>query len=124
MPLSVTASQTVVGLGGTVEFAGECRSRGGEPLGPLVVWVIGVGTDRIVTGVTAVEWTYGWTAPTVPNEITTYSFQFWCGDPTGWVGGYPSDLQRTVDIVAQAGPGPTTVPLVEPDPPNPIPETG
>lgn len=124
VPISVTASQTVVGIGGTVDFSGECPSPSGEPLGPVIVWVIGETTVQIATGVTAVDWTYRWTAPTDPNEIVSYAFQFWCGDPSGWEGGYPASLQRTVDIVAQAGPAPTTTPLVEPDPPNVIPETG
>ena len=123
MPLSVTASQTVVGVGGTVEFAGECPLHGGDPLGPVIVWLIGVTTDQIATGLTAAEWTYRWTAPTDPSEIASYTFQFWCGDPNGWEGGYPADLQRTVDIVAQAGPPPSTVPLTEFDAPHVIPET-
>jgi hypothetical protein len=124
VPLSVTASQTVVGVGGTVEFSGECGADGGQPSGPVVVWLIGATTSQVATDVTATEWTYRWTAPTDPNEITGYTFQFWCGDPTGWEGGYPVDLQRTVDIVAQAGPVPITVPLVELEPPNVIPATG
>ena len=87
---------------------------GGEPLGPVIVWVIGGTIDQINTGVAAVEWSYRWTAPSDPGEIVSYAFQFWCGDPGGSDGGYPAGLQRTVDIVAQAGPAPTAAPTAEP----------
>ncbi len=123
LPLSVRASQTVVGAGGTVDFSGECPARDGEPSGPLIVWVIGETTDQITTGVTAVEWTYRWTAPTDVGQIRTHTFQFWCGDPVGWDGGYPIALQRVVDMVAQAGPASPTAPLIETESPVAIPET-
>lgn len=124
LPLSVSASQTVVGAGGTVDFAGTCPTIDGSAPGSLVVWVISDTTDVIDTGVTATEWTYQWTAPTDENEIASHTFQFWCGDPSGRQGGYPADLQRTVDIVAQALPLPATVtPLIEAGPDLVIPET-
>ena len=124
VPVSVSASQGVVGAGGAVDFAGTCPSIGGASPGSLVVWVISDSTERIATGVTAVDWTYRWMAPSDPNEIASFTFQFWCGDPSGWQGGYPAELQRTVDMVAQAGPPPTiSAPLIEADPPSVIPET-
>ena len=124
VPLSVAASSTVVGVGGVVEFSGECLSVDGQPLGPVIVWTISDTTDRLDTGVTATGWTYRWTAPTNPDLIRSYTFQFWCGDPAGWQGGYPADLQRTIDMVAQIAPTSTTIPLIEVDTPSdPIPET-
>jgi hypothetical protein len=124
VPLSVSASQGVVGAGGTVDFAGTCASIDGASPGSLVVWVISDSTERVATGVTAVDWTYRWVAPSDLNEIASFTFQFWCGDPSDWQGGYPAELQRTVDMVAQAGPPPsTTTPLIEADPPSVIPET-
>ncbi len=123
VPVSVSASQTVVGAGGSVDFAGTCPSIGGASPGSLIVWVISDSTERLATGVTAVDWTYRWIAPSDPNEIASFTFQFWCGDPSGWQG-YPAELQRTVDMVAQAGPPPTiSAPLIEADPPSVIPET-
>ena len=123
LPLSVSASQTVVGAGGTVDFAGTGPTTDGSAPGSLVVWVISETTEQIATGVTATEWTYQWTAPTDPNLIASHTFQFWCGDPSSWQGGYPADLQRTVDVVAQVAPTPTTSPLTEATPPVVIPET-
>ncbi len=38
---SVSASDTVVGAGGTVTFDGTCAVGGDGPLGPVIVWVIG-----------------------------------------------------------------------------------
>jgi len=124
LPLSVSASDTVVGVGDTVDFAGTCPTRDGSAPGSLVVWVISDTTDVIDTGVTATGWVYQWTAPTDEDEIASHTFQFWCGDPSGWQGGYPADLQRTVDMVAQAVPLPATAtPLIEADPAPVIPET-
>ena len=110
VPGSVTASTSLVGAGGAVEFVGTCQQRAGQSLSPVIVWVIAAQTERIDTGLTATEWTYRWIAPTDPSEFASYTFQFWCGDPSGWEGGYPSELQRSVDMVAQAGPPPTTTP--------------
>ncbi len=125
VPRSVTTSTTLVGAGGIVEFAGVCQEQEALPVGPVIVWVIADTTERIDTGLTAPNWTYRWSAPTDPARFGSYAFQFWCGDPSGWQGGYPSTLQRTVDMVAQSGPPSiTTAPALDADPlSEAIPET-
>ena len=113
LPVSVAASGPTVGAGGPITFTGECPVVAGEAAGPVVVWVIAATTDavdRIDTGVTAADWTYRWTAPTDPGLIGSYSFQFWCGEPDGWQGGYPSELQITIDMVAQVAPAAPAAP--------------
>jgi hypothetical protein len=125
VPVSVTASNGMVGPGGSVEFSGRCPVAGGQPLGPVIVWMISDTTDVVDTGITAADWVYEWVAPTDPALIRSYAVQFWCGDPAGWQGGYPAELQLTIDIVAQAAPPATTSPLIESDSStDPIPQTG
>ena len=58
----------------------------------------------IPTGVTAAAWSYDWTAPLDPQPLV---LQVWCGDPSGYSGGYPSALQIQVVFVAQEA-APTT----------------
>ena len=126
VPLSVTASNTVVGAGGTITFDGVCATSGGQPLGAITVWVIpddGGDAEVIETGLSSATWTFIWTAPTDEAAFGSFVFQFWCGDPNGFEAGYPLDLQRRVDMVASAAP-PTTVQLIESKPVTPvIPET-
>lgn len=123
VPIGVSASQRTVGAGGVVTFSGQCPLFDGAPLGPVVLWVVGVGSSEISTGVTSERWTYAWTAPVDEAEFSAFTFQFWCGDPAGFDGGYPSDLQQIVDMVAAAPPT-TTSPLIESEPPVVIiPET-
>jgi hypothetical protein len=118
LPLSIGQSTTIVGAGGTVDFDGTCPVVARDPLGPLVVDIIGIDAERLDTGITAERWVYEWTAPTEPDEIATHTFQFWCGDPTTYRGGYPLELQRTVDVVAQVAATTTTIA------PNPQPPSG
>jgi hypothetical protein len=66
-----------------------------------VIWQIGATTSTIATGVTAAEWSYDWTAPTAVAPLV---LQVWCGDPTGFAGGYPQELQIDVVFVAQQAP--------------------
>lgn len=126
IPLSVTASNAVVGAGGTITFDGVCATSSGQPLGAITVWVVpgdGGDVDVIETGLSSATWTFTWTAPSDEDAFGSFVFQFWCGDPAGFEAGYPLDLQRRVDMVASAAP-PTTVPLVESQPVTPtIPET-
>jgi hypothetical protein len=94
-------------------------------MGPVVLWIVGTTTQVVRTRVTAEVWTYDWTAPVDESEFSSFTFQFWCGDPTGFAGGYPAGLQQIVDMVATAPPVTTTIPpLDESSPPAAvIPET-
>jgi hypothetical protein len=119
----VNASDTIVGAGGTITFDGTCAVDAGGPLGPVIVWIVGETTAIVDTGVTSAAWRYTWTAPTAEDEFGSFTFQFWCGDPTGFEAGYPAGLQQRVDMVATGTP-PTTTVLVESEPVAPIiPET-
>lgn len=128
VPPSVTASSTLVGLGGRVTFDGTCA--GGRIPGTIVVWITDErrSTTSIVdTGLTVAPWTYVWTAPTDERDAASFVFRFWCGDPTTIDGEYPADRQVRVDMVASAAP--TTIPTSAPTtPPAPsvtpgLPET-
>jgi hypothetical protein len=101
VPLSVSPSSVTVGAGGGAEISGTCQTINGVPAGPVQIWEIGEGITEIVTGVTAAEWRYEWTAPT---EVGPLVLQVWCGDPSGFTEGYPADLQIEVVFVAQAPP--------------------
>ncbi len=114
VPTSVSASNTVVGLGGTVTFDGTCPTGTDRP---LVVWIIAAETtDVIDTGITSGSWSYTWTAPTDERNAGSFTFQFWCGDPAGFAGGYPASLQQHVDMVASEAP-PKTTARTESEPP-------
>jgi hypothetical protein len=121
LPLLVSASQTMVGAGGLATFEGTCPVVDGVPMGPVVLWLIGTETEVITTGMIAESWSYAWTAPTDPGEFASFTFQFWCGDPTGYERGYPVDLQQVVHMVAVAPP--STDASAESAPPVVIPET-
>lgn len=125
VPIAVEASNTVVGAGGVVTFTGRCEVGEAGPRGSVLVWVIGDEVDEIDTGVTSADWSYTWTAPTEEDEFGSFTFQFWCGDPSSHDGGYPAELQHRVDMVAVIPPSTTILP-VEPGPGTPdhlIPET-
>lgn len=81
----------------------------GAPLGPVEIWEVGETVEVIPTGVSAAEWTYDWTAP---ERVESLVLQAWCGDPDGYPGGYPADLQIEVVFVAQEAPTTTTAVLV------------
>jgi hypothetical protein len=106
IPLSVTPTSVTIGVGGTARISGTCPTVGGSPLGPVEIWQIGSTVSTIATGVTAVEWSYDWTAPTTVEPLV---LQVWCGDPTGYTGGYPHELQIEVVFVAQQAPPDTTI---------------
>jgi hypothetical protein len=106
-------------VGGTARISGTCPTVDGAPLGPVVIWQIGSTSTTIATGVTAAQWSYDWTAPTTVEPLV---LQVWCGDPSGYTGGYPEQLQIDVVFVAQeAPPATTTTGVASPDPV--IPET-
>lgn len=115
---SVEASNTVVGIGGTIDFDGTCDR---PDFGSVVVRITGTTTELVDTGLTGSSWSYRWTAPTDPLLISSFEFEFWCGDPTGAPGvTFPEALRRRVDMVASV-PAPTGTP----DPVQVIlPETG
>jgi hypothetical protein len=109
-----------IGAGSTVAIEGQCRSVEGAPSGPVQIWVVNGTTEVINTGVIASFWTYQWVAPAAGGAA---ALQVWCGDPTGFDGGYPIDLQLSVSIV-DVGPPPTAPPELNPvELSVPIPET-
>jgi hypothetical protein len=119
VPLSVSPSTITVGPGGTAQISGTCPTSGGAALGPVQIWQVGQSITVIPTGVAAAEWSFDWTAPGVVEPLV---LQVWCGDPTGYTGGYPAGLQVTVVFVAQEPPATTTT-VARQSPPV-IPATG
>ena len=105
VPLSVTPSTVTVGAGGVARISGTCPLADGVALGPVEIWEVGASVRVIPTGVTAAAWSYDWTAPPDPQPLV---LQVWCGDPSGYLGGYPAALQIQVVFVAQE-PATTTV---------------
>jgi hypothetical protein len=94
-----------VGAGGVARISGTCALVDGVPRGPVEIWEVGGAVRVIATGVTAAAWSYDWTAPLEPQPLV---LQAWCGDPSGFTGGYPAGLQIQVVFVAQQQPAPTT----------------
>ena len=90
----------MAGVGGQVEFTGTC----GERFGTVFARITGTTTELIDTGLTSAEWTYTWTAPSVPRLISSFTFEFWCGYPTGTGQTYPAELLRRADMVASLPP--------------------
>ncbi|MFW2333976.1 hypothetical protein [Ilumatobacter sp.] len=119
---SVEASNTVVGIGATIDFDGTCDR---PDFGSVVVRITGTTTELVDTGLTGSSWSYRWTAPTDPLLISSFEFEFWCGDPTGAPEvTFPEALRRRVDMVASV-PAPTGTPDPGADPAQVIlPETG
>ena len=110
---SAEASNTVVGIGGTIDFDGTCDR---PDFGSVVVRITGTTTELVDTGLTGSSWSYRWTAPTDPLLISSFEFEFWCGDPTGAPGvTFPEALRRRVDMVASV-PAPTGTPDPSADP--------
>ena len=97
-PTSVTPSLVRIAPGDAATISGTCPVVGGVALGPVVVWAVGDTIDAIDTGLSGAEWTYSWQSPVSADVV---ALQVWCGDPTGWTGGYPSELVITVEYVAQ-----------------------
>jgi hypothetical protein len=98
---------------------------GGSALGPVEIWEVGADVHVVATGVTAADWSYDWTAPSVVAPLV---LQVWCGTPRSAVGGYPAELEIEVVFVAQEPQVPTTpAPAATVAPVAPgavIPETG
>ena len=67
-----------------------------------------VSTVLLDTGITSRSWTYRWTAPTDPSRFSSFTFEFWCGDPAGTALTYPAELRRRIDMVASLPPPPTS----------------
>lgn len=122
VPLGVAPTTVTVGVGGTAQISGTCPVVDGRPRGPVEVWEVGDTVTIVHTGVTAAEWTYEWTAPT---DVRSLVLQVWCGDPTGYLGGYPTALEIEVVFVAQEAP-PAQAPALgsASGPRAVIPETG
>ena len=117
VPTGVTASSTLVGLGGQVTFDGTCA--GDRLPGPIVAWVTDerlAVTSIVDTGITTSPWTYVWTAPTDEGDAASFVFRFWCGDSAGHDGEYPTDREVRIDMVASAAPTslPTSAPVTSP----------
>jgi hypothetical protein len=101
IPLSVSPSTVVVGVGGTARISGTCPLVDGVPRGPVEIWQVGQSMVVIPTGVTAEAWSYDWTSPDAAQPLV---LQVWCGDPSSHVGGYPAAMQIQVEFVAQQAP--------------------
>lgn len=119
VPPSVTASSTLVGLGGRVTFDGTCADE--RSPGPIIVWITDerrATTSIVDTGRTTSPWTYVWAAPTDERDAASFTFRFWCGDPAGLDGDYPTGRDVRIDMVASAAPTtlPTSVPAPAPAP--------
>jgi hypothetical protein len=101
---NITASNSVVGIGGTIEFNGTCDR---SDFGSVVVQITGTTTELVDTGLTGSSWSFTWAAPTDPLLISSFEFEFWCGDPAGATDvTFPDALRRRVDMVASEAPSP------------------
>ena len=106
---AVVASQSMVGVGGVVTFTGTCPD---ASLGSLVVVIGGPSAETVDTGIATTRWEYRWAAPVDDRRIGSFTFEFWCGDPTGATdGGSPTRFR--VDMVASAPPPPLPPPAAD-----------
>lgn len=95
LPLAVSPRLVRIGPGDVATISGTCPT---SAPGPVVVWEVGAAVRSIDTGIATSGWTYAWRSPLAAD---VEALQVWCGDPSGWTGGYPAELQVTVEYVSQ-----------------------
>ncbi len=110
-PVSITASNTIVGAGGVVTFDGVCAT-----VRRVFVEIEGQSKTLVEVGESDPNWRYDWTAPTDEAEFGAFAFRFFCGDPADFDGSYPAELEQRVDMVSISPAPPTTI-LIESQPP-------